>query len=74
MTVAIPIGLLAAIYLSEYAAPAFRNWAKPALEILAGIPTVVYGFFAALTVAPAIRDLGRCSAFRWPRKARWRPG
>lgn len=58
MAVAIPIGLLAAIYLSEYAAPAFRNLAKPALEILAGIPTVVYGFFAALTVAPAIRDFG----------------
>lgn len=58
MMVAIPIGLLAAIYLSEYAAPTFRNWAKPALEILAGIPTVVFGFFAALTVAPAIRDLG----------------
>ena len=58
MAVAIPIGLLAAIYLSEYAAPAFRNWAKPALEILAGIPTVVFGFFAALTVAPAIRDFG----------------
>lgn len=58
MVVAIPIGLLAAIYLSEYAAPAFRNWAKPALELLAGIPTVVFGFFAALTVAPAIRDLG----------------
>ncbi len=58
MAVAIPVGLLSAIYLSEYAAPTLRSWAKPALEILAGIPTVVYGFFAALTVAPAIRDLG----------------
>src|SRR5690606_10931056 len=45
-------------YLSQYATPAFRSWAKPILEILAGIPTVVYGFFAALTVAPAIRTLG----------------
>ncbi len=58
MIVAIPIGLLAAIYLSEYASATLRNWAKPALEILAGIPTVVYGFFAALTVAPFIRDVG----------------
>lgn len=58
MLVAIPIGLLAAIYLSEYARPGLRNWAKPALEILAGIPTVVYGFFAALTVAPLIRNIG----------------
>lgn len=59
MTVAIPIGLLAAIYLSEYASTNLRSWAKPALEVLAGIPTVVYGFFAALTVAPLIRDLGQ---------------
>jgi len=58
MLVAIPIGLLSAIYLSEYASNRLRTWAKPVLEILAGIPTVVYGFFAALTVAPAIRDLG----------------
>ena len=58
MMVAIPIGLLSAIYLSEYASNRLRTWAKPILEILAGIPTVVYGFFAALTVAPAIRDLG----------------
>ncbi|MBU1565877.1 MAG: phosphate ABC transporter permease subunit PstC [Proteobacteria bacterium] len=58
MMVAIPIGLLSAIYLSEYAGASFRNWAKPTLEILAGIPTVVYGFFAALTVAPLIRDIG----------------
>ncbi len=58
MAVAIPIGLLSAIYLSEYAHPRFRATAKPLLEILAGIPTVVYGFFAALTVAPFIRDIG----------------
>ncbi len=58
MAVAIPIGLLSAIYLSEYAHPKFRAVAKPLLEILAGIPTVVYGFFAALTVAPLIRDTG----------------
>ena len=58
MLVAVPIGLLAAIYLSEYAGPKLRATAKPLLEILAGIPTVVYGFFAALTVAPFIRDTG----------------
>lgn len=58
MVVAVPIGLLSAIYLSEYAGPRFRATAKPLLEILAGIPTVVYGFFAALVVAPYIRDLG----------------
>lgn len=58
LLVAVPIGLLSAIYLSEYASPRVRSWAKPMLEILAGIPTVVYGFFAALTVAPMIRGLG----------------
>ena len=58
MVVAVPIGLLSAIYLSEYAGPRFRATAKPLLEILAGIPTVVYGFFAALVVAPFVRDLG----------------
>ena len=57
MAVAVPIGLLSAIYLSEYAGPRFRATAKPILEILAGIPTVVYGFFALLTVGPAIRGL-----------------
>ncbi|WP_291841804.1 phosphate ABC transporter permease subunit PstC [Maricaulis sp.] len=56
MVVAVPIGLLSAIYLSEYAGPRFRLTAKPILEILAGIPTVVYGFFALLTVGPAIRS------------------
>jgi phosphate transport system permease protein len=58
MTVSVPIGLLSAIYLSEYAAARFRAIAKPLLEILAGIPTVVYGFFAALVVAPFVRELG----------------
>ena len=58
MTVAVPIGLYAAIYMSEYATPRIRGIAKPVLEVLAGIPTVVYGFFAALTVAPMLRDFG----------------
>jgi phosphate transport system permease protein len=58
LTIAVPIGLLTAIYLSEYATSRFRSIAKPLLEVLAGIPTVVYGFFAALTVAPFIRDIG----------------
>ncbi len=56
--VAGPIGLMSAIYLSDYAGPRFRAVAKPILEILAGVPTVVYGFFAALTVAPFLRNLG----------------
>lgn len=56
MIVAIPLGLMSAIYLTQYANPKWRSWLKPALEILAGVPTVVYGYFAALTVAPAIRD------------------
>jgi phosphate transport system permease protein len=54
MAIAIPIGLLSAIYMSEYASNKTRNLIKPLLEILAGIPTVVYGFFAAITIAPAI--------------------
>jgi phosphate transport system permease protein len=58
MFVAVPIGLLSAVYLSEYAGPRARALFKPALEILAGIPTVVYGFFAALTVGPEVRRLG----------------
>ncbi len=58
MAVAVPIGLMSAIYLSEYAGRGFRTVAKPVLEVLAGIPTVVYGFFAALVVAPLIRDAG----------------
>jgi phosphate transport system permease protein len=59
MAVAVPIGLMSAIYLSEYANRRFRAVAKPLMEILAGIPTVVYGFFAALVLAPAMRDLGQ---------------
>lgn len=58
MCVATPIGLFSAIYMAEYASPRFRSIAKPMLEILAGVPTVVFGFFAALTVAPLIRNLG----------------
>jgi phosphate transport system permease protein len=58
MLVAVPVGLLSAIFMSEYASAGVRTVAKPLLEILAGIPTVVYGFFAALTVAPAIRGWG----------------
>jgi len=59
MLVAAPIGLMSAIYLSEYAARPVRAAAKPTLEVLAGVPTVVYGFFAALVVAPLLRDVGR---------------
>lgn len=58
MIVAVPIGLMAAIYMAEYASPTTRSLVKPALEILAGIPTVVYGFFAALTVGPLFRGAG----------------
>ncbi len=58
MVVAVPIGLFAAIYLSDFASPRARGIIKPMLEILAGIPTVVYGFFAAITVAPFLRDTG----------------
>ena len=55
MAVAAPVGLYSAIYLSEYAGPGMRATIKPLLEILAGVPTVVYGFFAALTVGPTFR-------------------
>ncbi|MBH5322510.1 phosphate ABC transporter permease subunit PstC [Aurantiacibacter sediminis] len=57
MIVAIPLGMMSAIYLTQYAPARVRSWVKPALEILAGVPTVVYGYFAALTIAPAIRDI-----------------
>jgi phosphate transport system permease protein len=60
MTVAAPVGLFSAIYLSEYAGPGLRATVKPLLEILAGVPTVVYGFFAALTVGPTFREF-----FNW---------
>ena len=59
MIVAVPIGLMSAVYMADYASPRLRALAKPALEVLAGIPTVVYGFFAALTVAPFIRGIGQ---------------
>lgn len=58
LAVAVPLGLMTAIYLAEYASPKVRAWAKPMLEMLAGIPTVVYGFFAAVTVAPLISRAG----------------
>ena len=58
MCVAVPIGLFAGIYLAEYASASVRKYSKPIIEILAGIPTVVYGFFAALTVGPFFRSLG----------------
>ena len=58
MIVAVPVGLLCSIYLSEYASRRLRTVAKPLIEVLAGIPTVVYGFFAALSVAPFVRGVG----------------
>ena len=58
MLVAVPVGLMTAIYLAEYSSVRVRSIAKPLLEVLAGIPTVVYGFFAALTVAPWVRRVG----------------
>jgi phosphate transport system permease protein len=56
LLVAVPIGLFAAIYMSEYASKRVRSVAKPMIEILAGIPTIVYGLFALITVGPALRD------------------
>ncbi|MFZ4540296.1 MAG: phosphate ABC transporter permease subunit PstC [Rickettsiales bacterium] len=58
LLVAVPIGLMSAIYLSEYATPRLRRNLKPMLELLAGIPTVVYGYFAVITVAPFLHDIG----------------
>lgn len=58
LIVAVPVGLISAIYLNEFAPRSVRGVAKPLLEILAGVPTVVYGFFAILVVAPAIRSFG----------------
>jgi phosphate transport system permease protein len=66
MIVAIPLGLMSAIYLTQYADQRARKILKPVLEILAGIPTVVYGYFAALTVAPAIRDLAASLGYTNP--------
>ncbi|MCV2865694.1 phosphate ABC transporter permease subunit PstC [Albidovulum sediminicola] len=56
LAVAVPVGLFAAVYMSEYASRRFRGFAKPAIEVLAGIPTIVYGLFALITVGPALRD------------------
>jgi phosphate transport system permease protein len=56
MIVAVPLGLFTAIYLSEYASPRVRAWVKPAIEVIAGIPTVVFGLFALITVGPLLRD------------------
>src|SRR5918994_2086094 len=57
LCVCIPFGLGAAIYLSEYASPRTRKWLKPMLEVLAGIPTVVYGFFALTFLTPLLQDI-----------------
>lgn len=57
MLVAVPVGLFAAIYMAEYASPRVRSISKPLLEVLAGIPTIVYGFFALITVGPFLRDI-----------------
>jgi len=57
MLVAVPVGLFSAIYMSEYASPRVRSIAKPLLEVLAGIPTIVYGFFALTSVGPFLRDI-----------------
>jgi phosphate transport system permease protein len=58
MLVCIPCGLGAAVYLSEYAQPRVRKWLKPTLEVLAGVPTVVLGYFALLFVSPLLQDIG----------------
>ncbi len=58
MAIAVPIGLFSAVYMAEFAPARVRALAKPALEVLAGVPTVVYGFFAALTVGPSLRRVG----------------
>jgi len=58
LLVAVPVGLMIAIYLAEYASSSFRSWAKPAIEILAGIPTIVYGVFALMVIGPFLKMLG----------------
>lgn len=63
LTVATPLGIMSAIYLAEYASGRVRGWVKPLIELLAGIPTVVYGFFAALVVAPMLRSAGEGAGF-----------
>ena len=63
MLVAVPVGLFSAIYMSEYASSAMRGFSKPVLEVLAGIPTIVYGFFALTTFGPFLRDMGGLAGF-----------
>jgi phosphate transport system permease protein len=65
LLVAVPIGLFAAIYLSEYAGPKLRAYAKPMLEILAGIPTIVYGLFALLTIGPLLYSVFGNESLGW---------
>ncbi|GGG58510.1 phosphate transport system permease protein [Salipiger pallidus] len=65
LLVAVPIGLFAAVYLSEYAGPKMRAWAKPLLEVLAGIPTIVYGLFALLTVGPLLLSVFGRDGLGW---------
>jgi len=57
----VPVGLMSAIYLADYASSRLRSFAKPTLEVLAGVPTVVYGFFAALTLGPTVRSVGEAA-------------
>ena len=66
MAIAGPVGLMIAIYLTEYASGAVKKWIKPAIEILAGVPTVVYGFFALLTFAPFVRGFAESLGFSVP--------
>ena len=66
MAIAGPVGLMIAIYLTEYASSGVRKWVKPAIEILAGVPTVVYGFFALLTFAPFVRGFAESLGFSVP--------
>ncbi|MDR0237364.1 phosphate ABC transporter permease subunit PstC [Acinetobacter sp.] len=58
LLVAVPLGLMIAIYLAEYASPSFRSWAKPTIEVLAGIPTIVYGVFAMMVIGPIFKSIG----------------
>ena len=58
LLIAVPVGLMIAIYLAEYASPKFRSWAKPTIEVLAGIPTIVYGVFALMIIGPFLKAIG----------------
>ena len=71
LTVAGPVGLMSAVFLSEYASSSVRSKIKPTLEILAGIPTVVYGFFAAIVVAPWLRRGGEAIGLDVSSKVLW---